>query len=286
MNYTIQNKYLKATISDIGAELRELYDTDGLNRMHTPTNDTWNRVSPILFPQVSRIINSEYKVDGKTYNMTTHGFVRDALFDVVEYREDKIILSYSFNEETLKMYPYEFTLEVTYELIDNKLNVLFKVINPMDKKLLYMLGGHPAFKVPLYKDEKYSHYSLAFERDEEVRQMILVNNFLANNYEEVKIDKPIKLEHSLFTNDALIFKDLKSTYVDLVSSNHNKKIRFYFSDFKILAIWSKVEENCDFVCLEPWNGIQENFVIDHEKMGVLEVENNSFTTHKFTIEII
>ena len=106
------------------------------------------------------------------------------------------------------------------------------------------------------------------------------------NYEEVKIDKPIKLEHSLFTNDALIFKDLKSTYVDLVSSNHNKKIRFYFSDFKILAIWSKVEENCDFVCLEPWNGIQENFVIDHEKMGVLEVENNSFTTHKFTIEII
>ena len=47
-----------------------------------------------------------------------------------------------------------------------------------------------------------------------------------------------------------------------------------------------MEENCDFVCLEPWNGIQEKFVIDHEKMGVLEVDNNSFTTHKFTIEII
>ena len=29
MNYTIQNKYLKATISTKGAELRELYDTDG-----------------------------------------------------------------------------------------------------------------------------------------------------------------------------------------------------------------------------------------------------------------
>jgi galactose mutarotase-like enzyme len=286
MNYTIQNKYLKATIATKGAELRELYDSDGLNRMHTPTNDTWNRVSPILFPQVSRIINGEYKVDGKTYNMTTHGFVRDAIFSVVEYSEDKIILSYSFNEETLKMYPYEFTLEVTYELIDNKLNVLFKVINPMDKKLLYMLGGHPAFKVPLYNDEKYSHYFLAFEKEEEARQMILVNNFLANNYEEVKINKPIKLDHNLFSNDALIFKDLKSTYVDLISSNHDKKIRFYFSDFKILAIWSKVEENCDFVCLEPWNGIQENFVAEHSQMGVLEVENNSFNTHQYTIEVI
>ena len=286
MNYTIQNKYLKATIATKGAELRELYDSDGLNRMHTPTNDTWNRVSPILFPQVSRIINGEYKVDGKLYNMTTHGFVRDAIFNVVECCDDKLTLSYSFNEETLKMYPYEFILEVTYELIDNKLNVLFKVINPMNKKLLYMLGGHPAFKVPLYNDEKYCDYSLTFEKEEEVRQMILVNNFLANNYEEVKIDKPIKLEHSLFTNDALIFKDLKSNYVDLVSSNHNKKIRFYFSDFKILAIWSKLEENCDFVCLEPWNGIQENFVAEHSQMGVLEVENNSFTTHKFTIEVI
>lgn len=286
MNYTIQNKYLKATINTKGAELRELYDTDGLNRMHTPTNDTWNRVSPILFPQVSRIINGEYKVDGKTYNMTTHGFVRDAIFNVVEHTNDKITLSYSYNEETLKMYPYEFILEITYELIDNKLNVLFKVINPMDKKLLYMLGGHPAFKVPLYCNEKYCDYSLVFEKEEEVRQMILVNNFLANNYEEVKINKPIKLDHNLFSDDALIFKDLKSNYVDLISSNHDKKIRFYFSDFKIIAIWSKVEENCDFVCLEPLNGIQENFVIDHEEMGVLEVENNSLNTHKFTIEII
>ena len=286
MNYTIQNKYLKAIISSKGAELRELYDTDGLNRMHTPTNDTWNRVSPILFPQVSRIINGEYKVDGKLYNMTTHGFVRDAIFNVVEHNDNKITLSYSFNEETLKMYPYEFILEITYELIDNKLNVLFKVINPMNKKLLYMLGGHPAFKVPLYNDEKYSDYSLTFERYEEVRQMILVNNFLANNYEEVKIDKPIKLEHSLFSDDALIFKDLKSNYVDLISGNHDKKIRFYFSDFKILAIWSKVEENCNFVCLEPWNGIQKNFVAEHSQMGVLEVENNSFTTHQFTIEVI
>ena len=286
MNYTIQNKYLKAIISSKGAELRELYDTDGLNRMHTPTNDTWNRVSPILFPQVSRIINGEYKVDGKLYNMTTHGFVRDAIFNVVECCDDKLTLSYSFNEETLKMYPYEFILEVTYELIDNKLNVLFKVINPMNKKLLYMLGGHPAFKVPLYNDEKYCDYSLTFEKEEEVRQMILVNNFLANNYKKVKIDKPIKLDHNLFCDDALIFKDLKSNYVDLISSNHDKKIRFYFSDFKILAIWSKVKENCDFVCLEPWNGIQENFVAEHSQMGVLEVGNNSFNTHKFTIEVI
>ena len=58
MQYIIKNEFLEATINSHGAELIKLIDSNGINRMHLPSSDTWNRVSPILFPQISRVPNS------------------------------------------------------------------------------------------------------------------------------------------------------------------------------------------------------------------------------------
>ena len=63
MEYIIKNEFLEAIINSHGAELIKLIDIDGVNRMHSPSSDTWNRVSPILFPQISRMPNSEYVVN-------------------------------------------------------------------------------------------------------------------------------------------------------------------------------------------------------------------------------
>ena len=59
-----------------------------------------------------------------------------------------------------------------------------------------------------------------------------------------------------------------------------------FKDFEILAIWAKNTANTDFVCLEPWNGIQKQFVIDHEKMGILSLKPHEEKTFSYTIEVI
>lgn len=287
MNYIISNDYLKATISSKGAELIELLDIDGINRMHTPSVDTWNRVSPILFPQISRMPNSIYKVEGLTYRMVSHGFIRDSELEVVDQKTSEITFKYSHNQDTLSIYPYEFTFFVTYKLNNNVLEVLFKIENPSDKPLLYMIGGHPGFKVPLYETENFTDYSLLFKKKETVKRMCVVDGFIANKYEDYLFDQDIiNLNHNLFKDDALIFKDLRSSYVDIISCNHDKKIRFHFSEFEILAIWSMVEENINLLCLEPWNGIQKNFVQEHEKMGVLEVEPKSFSTFEYKIEVI
>lgn len=286
MEYIIKNEFLKAVISSHGAELIKLIDNEGVNRMHTPSEDTWNRVSPILFPQISRIPSSEYKVNGKVYKMPTHGFIRDSQFTVVNSTENEITFMYSSDERTLTMYPYEFNFFVTYKLLNNILEVSFKVENPSNNKLLYMLGGHPGFRVPLFDDEKYTDYQVLFQTKETAERMCLVDGFLANKYEGYLFDtNAINLNHNLFINDALIFKNLRSKYVDIVSKNHNKKIRFHFVGFEILAIWSKEKENVNLLCLEPWNGIQKDFVIDHEKMGVLEIEPNSFDAFSYKIEI-
>ena len=287
MEYVIENEYLKAVISSHGAELIKLIDKDGVNRMHTPSRNTWNRVSPILFPQISRMSNSEYIVNGKIYNMPTHGFLRDTELDLVNHYETEVTFKFSHNKNTLLMYPYEFNFYVTYKLLKNNLDVSFRVENPSDKVIKYMLGGHPGFKVPLFDDESFSDYSILFEKKETTKRMCVVNGFIDNVYEDYLSDiDAINLNHNLFTVDTLIFKNLKSNYVEIVSKNHSKKIKIHFSDFEILAIWSKIEENADFICIEPWNGIQKKFVKEHEEMGILEIKPFETSCHSYRIEVI
>ena len=287
MEYIIQNEYLTAVVSSIGGELRQLIDKDGINRMHIPSVETWNRVSPILFPQISRMPNSEYIVDNKIFNMPTHGFIRDSELEVVKYSDDEIIFMIQSNEHTFTMYPYEFVFYVTYKLMDNFLEVNFKVENPSDKVLRFMLGGHPGFKVPLFEEESFNDYSVVFEKSEVLKRMMVVDGFLAKKYENYTLEeRKISLDHKLFFDDALVFRNLDSKYVEIISKNHNKKIRFHFSDFEILAIWSKYEEYAKLLCLEPWNGIQQDFVKDHEKMGVLEIKPKKSSYYSFKIEVI
>ena len=287
MIYTIKNEYLTAQISSKGAELISLIDKDGINRMHTPSPDTWNRVSHVLFPQVSRTPGFIYKVNGQEYNMPAHGFFRNMELIPLEVLSDEITFNIKDDEETLTSYPYHFEFFVNYKLVNNSLIVTFDVKNKDEKKLLFMLGGHPGFKVPLYDNEKYEDYYLKFEEFETVDAMQVVDNFLANVYKPcLSNENIIKLSHDIFNPDAIVMRGLKSKYVDLVSDLNDKSIRFYFSDFEILAVWSLMKDNANFVCLELWNGIQKEFVVDHEKMGVLELNAYENKSYSYTIEVI
>jgi galactose mutarotase-like enzyme len=128
MEYIIKNEYLTAVINSHGAELIKLIDSDGVNRMHTPSNDTWNRVSPILFPQISRTPDSIYSVQGQIYKMTTHGFIRDNELEMVNHLDSEVTFKFMHNDNTKEMYPYDFIFYVTYKLTNNKLEVSFKHI--------------------------------------------------------------------------------------------------------------------------------------------------------------
>ena len=287
MEYIIKNQYLTATIDSKGAELRTLVDQNQINRMHTPSVDTWNRVSPILFPQVSKTRDLLYTVEGKEYHMPMHGFFRDLQLTPIIYKEDELVFEIKETEETLKIYPYCFEFKVTYKLIDNALKVTFKVSNKGKKEMLYMLGGHPGFKVPLYENEQYSDYYLKFEEKETVDAMQVVDGYLANEFKRALTNEDvIVLKHEMYNPDAIVLKDLKSSYVDLMSYKNDKVLRFHFKDFEILAVWSLMKENANFVCLEPWNGIQKKFVKEHEKMGVLSLKENEEKEFSYTIEII
>ena len=63
----------------------------------------------------------------------------------------------------------------------------------------------------------------------------------------------IKLNQELFKDDALIFDNLSSTEISLLSNKSNKGITMDFSGFPYLGLWSK-PSGAPFVCIEPWYG--------------------------------
>lgn len=270
MEYFIKNEYLTVKTVSKGGEIRSVVDWNKKNRLHDGNPLYWKGVSPILFPQISKTPNFMYRVQNKEYYMPQHGFLRDSELTVEEKKDDKIVYSFLYNQTTLAQYPYRFKIFICHQLIQNSLQTTIKIINLDDQDMRFMIGGHPAFACPLYDDEKFEDYYLQFENKETVDAMQVVNGFIANVYKPcLKNENVIALKHTLFDPDAIILKGLTSKYVDLKSKKHPQFTRFYFSDFEILAIWSKLAEDTPFVCLEPWNGIQKNFVADHEKMGVL-----------------
>ena len=219
--------------------------------------------------------------------MPMHGFFRDLDLTPTIVKEDELVFETSDTEESLKVYPYKFSFKVTYKLINNTLKVIFNVSNKGNKEMLYMLGGHPGFKVPLFDGEEYSDYYLKFEQKETVDAMQVVDGYLANEFKRALTNEDtIILKHEMYNPDAIVLKDLKSSYVDLLSIKNDKGLRFRFKDFEILAVWSLMNDNANFVCLEPWNGIQKDFVVEHEKMGVLSLKENETKEFSYTIETI
>jgi len=80
MLHTIENDYLKVTVSDHGAELTSVYDkAQDFERIWCADPAVWNRHAPVLFPFVGKVKDGAYRYNGNTYAMKTqHGFARDA----------------------------------------------------------------------------------------------------------------------------------------------------------------------------------------------------------------
>lgn len=284
---TLKNEYMIIKTSSFGAELQEIIDSDGVSRMHDGNPLYWARRSPVLFPIISRFVNKKYTYQGKEYFINTHGFAREKEF--IEYASDTHSVTYLLidDQETFACYPFHFQFFVTFTLIGAKIKVSYKVINTGTNKMYFMVGGHPAFKVPLYPKEHFEDYYLEFETFETVEKTKLNGSYLSSETEPfLENQKIIPLKYKMFDPDAYVMEGLKSHYIDLKSKHHNKAIRFYFSEFKKFAIWSPLVVDAPFVCFEPWNGISQKYVDPIEEKGVLELDPKEQFDCSYWIELI
>ncbi len=283
MTTTISNSNLTAQINHFGAELFSLKSNKNTEYIWEGNPAFWGKHSPVLFPIVGTLKNNYYNYNGIEYHLSRHGFARDMKFELIEKTENNLIFSLISSEETRKVYPFDFELQIIYTLDENSLNIGYKVINNGKSQIPFSIGAHPALALP----GNLETYSIEFEKDEPLEYYLLENDLISNKTKKLAAkNKIVPMNYELFENDALIFKSLQSNFLTILE-NSNPIVRVNFGDFPNLGIWTK--KDAPFLCIEPWFGFsdtEENSGNLFEKEGIQILDTNENFKAKFNIEIL
>ena len=277
------SKYIKMEIKTVekGAELVSVI-YKGEERMHDGKT-FWGKHSPILFPAIGNLRFPNVIINGKEYPLHKHGFARDLNFEKIG--ENSYVLK--SNEETHKMYPYDFEFYVWYEVEGNKLTFNFKVVNKGEKEMLFGLGGHPAFKCDYSNGKCYVEFEETEDELEviplDLEKLLLKNEIIKG--ETILTDKKvIKFDKDTFKIDTLVLTKIKSKSITLKEED-KKLVKVNFNGFKYMGIWSPV--GASFVCLEPWYNTCDYVDSTNEfkdKKDILHLEGGKEFKTSFSIE--
>lgn len=284
MEITISNSKLTAQLHPKGAELFSLQSKESHQEFMWEGNPKyWGKHAPVLFPIVGTLKNNSYTYNDQNYQLLRHGFARDLTFQVFSQSLNEVVFSLKSSEETKKVYPFEFELQIGYTLLENKLVIKYSVINQDSIEIPFSIGAHPAFALP----NSFENYSLEFNQQEILQCYTLENDLVSDSTFEIALnDKKMPLSYATFENDALIFKTLQSKEIAILENN-KPFLKIAFEDFENLGIWTKV--NAPFICLEPWLGYSDTI---HSKGTILEKEGIQFVKEntkyecQFSIEIL
>lgn len=291
MKYILKSNNNSVEIRSLGGELCS-FKRDGIEYIHQPNPETWNRSAPYLFPNVGAIKNKIAVIEGKEYKLTKHGFLRDIEMNKVSQTENSLVLSVEATPETLAIYPYQFKLTITYTLNNDTLNCNIEVYNNGNTPMYFNLGLHPAFQVPLYKSEKFEDYSVLFSSkiSAELPTVDLASGLVdytkvARTFNNLEV---LPLNYDDYQNDALVFDPFNDTKVILEHNETKHGIVFEFEKFKTLGIWTPNHTKADFICLEPWIGCADSpYTTSYEtKKDIIKLDAKSTwnTNYKITVK--
>lgn len=289
--FTLKNDLLSIAVKKTGAELcRITSKKHGTEFMWDANPDIWGSSAPNLFPIIGALKNNTYFFEGTPYRLPKHGLVRNNPdIELHQHTENNLTFKLTHNEASLKIYPFKFEFYISYTLNNNTLELSHSIKNKDEKTMYFSVGGHPAFKCPVYENENYNDYVLEFEHTENSKTHCIntENGLIAPKTKPIfNNTNQLALTHDLFNEDALVFKDLKSKTVTLKSKVHGEILSVSYQDFPYLGIWAK--PNGDYVCIEPWLGIADNESSDQDfktKEGILSLKPNTDFKASYSIKI-
>jgi len=260
MTFTLSNSQLELSVLKTGLEICSVISQKtGTEYIWQADPQIWGSHAPVLFPIIGALKNGRFRFDGDLYELPKHGIVRyNDSIELIEKTDNSLLFSLSWSKETLKQYPFKFEFRNRFSLDDATLTVSHEVINPGDETMHFSLGGHPAFNCPLFEGESYSDYYLEFDQFEKAPAYLLDESGLVSDKKLNLLDgtRTLQLHKHLFDNDALIFRNLRSRHVKLVSSRTGDILSMTYEGFPYLGVWAK--PGAPFVCIEPWQGIADS----------------------------
>ena len=237
MLYTIENDKLCVQISDVGAEMMSIrLKEDNCEYLWQGDPKYWAGRAYNLFPICGRLTEGKYTYKGKTYEMILHGFSRNEVMTVVEQNQDSITFCLTDTEKSREQYPFTFEYRMSYILEDATIYQTFSVHNTGEEELIFCVGAHPGFNVPLTEGEDFEDYYLEFESAAEPKQAVMSDTCFDTGERvlySLEDGKILRLRHDLFDQDAIFLEEMCDT-VTLKSTKSNKYVSFLESGASIL----------------------------------------------------
>lgn len=289
---TLSNSDLTLQVSSHGAELCSIRGNNGHEYLWQADPVYWKRHSPVLFPIVGSVWENEYRHEGRTYQLTQHGFARDMDFELVEESSSYLLYRLVDDEETRRKYPFSFSLEIGYRLEGRRIEVTWRVTNRGTEVMYFQIGAHPAFYFPDYNPVESQRGYLGFDRITGLHYKLISEKGCA----DVSTAYPLPLDGQgllpldvhTFDADALILEDSQVKEVVLYDNAQRPCLALYF-DAPVVGLWSPPGKNAPFVCIEPWYGRCDRAHYEGElkdKDWVQHLEPQSVFEGGYMIEIL
>lgn len=250
MLLTIENGELSACIDSFGAELTLLRDRkDGIPLVCPEANEGWEGIAPVLFPNAGAV------APGGRFPLRKHGFARDLAFTPASVSPDSLTLVLLSDEGTRAMYPFDFSLSVTYALRGRTLLVSALTENRSADAMVFSLGFHPGFSCPFVPGERAEDYALVFPKGAKASRMLLEGG-LVSGIEPGFLDgsEEIPVREGMFDGGSFSLTDLNFSTVRLESRPSGRALRVDFDGFPNLILWAPRHRQISCLCIEPWHG--------------------------------
>lgn len=214
-------------------------------RFKDPTKSVRGGI-PILFPICGNLPNDTYTLEGKEYTLVQHGFGRTQPWKVVDQGVaggDEggafIKIALESNEETLKVYPFDFLLEFTYRLQGDRLILKQSYTNKSDRPMPFSTGFHPYFEVSANREDKAQ----------------LELDLPVSTYDD-NISKGSGLYEGTLDWASpeidIAFRPVTAQQASISDPNRGVKVTMSYDEaFTTLVFWTV--EGKGFYCLEPWS---------------------------------
>ncbi|MEG1706178.1 MAG: hypothetical protein RR291_01620, partial [Clostridia bacterium] len=265
---TIENERFLVKIEDKGATLSSIFDKQHQEELlwqpSLSNGKSWNNQDVVIFPLIGKLLDGYFVYKGKKFPFTSHGFARSSVFKSRQDDKSSVTHILTSNDETLKLYPFNFILSVTHTLNARGIELTFKTINTGDNTMYFMLGSHPAISIPAQELVDCSNIlgnKLVFTQQNTIQKKLDKSGAYCIGESEVSLSS-IELSKKLFVDNGTII--LQNVVGDIVLEKSNGRrviFRNFNSDF--VAIWSEAPYGA-FVCVEPWWGSNETLPINVE----------------------
>lgn len=139
----------------------------------------------------------------------------------------------------------------------HRLDVTFEVKNKDSKAMLFAVGGHPGFNVPLKDGEAFTDYRLRFSKTcEPERILFTADCFVEDHTTAYSLENgdSIPLRHELFDKDAIVLKNAAKA-VTLENRDGSKKITVSYPQMDYIGFWHMPRTDAPYVCIEPWSSL-------------------------------